>query len=36
MRANLKWYAYDPKKKVKTLKQFVTLVERDEYGCFWS
>jgi hypothetical protein len=36
LRANLKWYAYDPKPTVKTLKDFVTLVEEDKHGCFWG
>lgn len=34
LRANLKWYPYDPKPTVKTLKEFVELVEEDRHGCF--
>ena len=34
MRSNLKWYPYDPKPKVKTLKKFLEVVQKDEYGCF--
>jgi len=36
LRANLKWYPYDPEPTVKTLEQFVSLVEEDKYGCFWG
>lgn len=34
MRGNLKWTLYDPKPKVKSLKDFLKLVEEDEYHCF--
>jgi hypothetical protein len=30
----LKWTLYDPKPKVKSLKDFLKLVEEDEYHCF--
>jgi hypothetical protein len=36
LRSNLKWYAYNPKPTVKTLKDFVTLVEEDKHACFWG
>lgn len=36
LRANLKWYTYDPKPAVKTLKDFVKLVEEDKHACFWG
>jgi hypothetical protein len=36
LRANLKWYAYDPKPTVKSLKEFILLVEEDKHGCFWG
>lgn len=36
MRANLKWYLYDPKPEVTTLKKFLNLVEKDEYHCFFG
>ncbi|HYG03351.1 MAG TPA: DUF3024 domain-containing protein [Chryseosolibacter sp.] len=36
LRANLKWYPYDPKPTVKTLKEFVALVEEDKQGCYWG
>jgi hypothetical protein len=36
LRADLKWYAYDPTPTVKTLREFVKLVEDDKHGCFWG
>lgn len=35
-RADLKWHPYKPKPIVKTIKEFVTLVEKDEHYCFWG
>lgn len=35
-RADLKWHAYGPKPTVKTLKEFLKLVEEDKYACFWG
>ncbi|HMG92603.1 MAG TPA: DUF3024 domain-containing protein [Chryseolinea sp.] len=35
-RANLKWYPYDPKPTVTSLKDFVKLVEEDKLHCFWG
>ena len=35
-RANLKWNIYQPNPSVKTIKEFVELVEGDKYGCFWG
>ena len=35
IRGNLKWHAYDPP-TVKSLKEFVTLVEEDKHHCFWG
>jgi len=32
----LKWYAYGPKPTVKTLKDFVKLVEEDKHACVWE
>ncbi len=34
MRGNLKWHPYDPKPIVKTLSEFLKLVEEDEHACF--
>lgn len=36
LRADLKWYAYDPKANVKALKDFVKLVEEDKHACLWG
>jgi hypothetical protein len=36
LRADLKWYAYDPSPTVKALKDFVKLVEEDKHACFWD
>lgn len=36
MRGNLKWYPYEPQPFVYRLADFLELVERDEYGCFWG
>ncbi|MEJ7913303.1 MAG: DUF3024 domain-containing protein [Chitinophagaceae bacterium] len=34
MRANLKWYSYDPVPTVATLKQFLKIVHEDKHHCF--
>ena len=36
MRSDLKWHAYKPKPLVKTISEFVILVDQDNYGCFWG
>lgn len=36
MRADSKWHGYDPQPKVKTIQQFLKLVNEDQYGCFWG
>lgn len=36
MRANMKWYAYEPAPVVKSLNDFIKLVEEDKYHCFWG
>ena len=35
-RADLKWHGYDPCPFVKSLEEFVELVENDEYCCFFG
>jgi hypothetical protein len=35
-RADLKWHCYDPDAEVKTIEQFLEVVERDEYSCFYG
>ncbi len=34
MRANLKWYPYGPRLTVKSLSDFLKIVDEDECGCF--
>lgn len=36
MRADLKWHSYDPCPIVPKLSDFVKLVDKDEYHCFWG
>lgn len=36
MRADLKWHGYEPCLHVKTLEEFLKLVDNDPYGCFWG
>jgi len=33
-RADNKWHSYKPKSDVTELKDFLAIVEQDEYGCF--
>jgi hypothetical protein len=35
-RADLKWHSYKPKPIVENLLEFIRLIEKDEYGCFWG
>jgi len=35
-RADGKWHRYEPKAEVKTLSQFLSVIEKDEYGCFFG
>lgn len=35
-RADLKWHGYEPKPQVETLEEFLAVVDRDEYGCFFG
>ena len=35
-RADLKWHRYDPDPEVDTLQEFLELVDRDEYACFFG
>lgn len=36
MRSNLKWEIYKPQPIAKSIEEFVKIVEKDEYGCFWG
>ena len=35
-RADLKWHRYMPAPEVKTIEQFLEVVQKDEHGCFWG
>ena len=35
-RADLKWHRYDPGPEVKTLEEFLEVLEKDEYACFYG
>jgi spore coat polysaccharide biosynthesis protein SpsF (cytidylyltransferase family) len=35
-RADLKWHRYDPNPSVKSLEEFLDLVAKDEYACFFG
>ncbi|MCO4320707.1 DUF3024 domain-containing protein [Aliidiomarina quisquiliarum] len=35
-RADLKWHAYKPKPVATSLKEFLAVLEADEFGCFWG
>ncbi|WP_443083643.1 DUF3024 domain-containing protein [Vibrio sp. HA2012] len=36
MRADLKWHSYEPDSTVKTLEQFIGVIDTDEFGYFWG
>jgi hypothetical protein len=35
-RADLKWHRYDPDSEVKSLEDFVAVIEKDEFCCFYG
>ena len=35
-RADLKWHRYDPSPEVKSIEEFLDVVERDEHCCFYG
>jgi hypothetical protein len=35
-RADLKWHRYTPVPEAKTIEQFLDVVEKDEYSCFFG
>ncbi len=35
-RADLKWHSYKPVPEVASLEEFLALVEKDEYACFFG
>ncbi len=35
-RADLRWHGYDPDPEVRSIEEFIDIVERDEYACFYG
>lgn len=35
-RADLKWHSYEPNPEVSTLQEFLAIVDRDDYACFFG
>jgi hypothetical protein len=35
-RADLKWHRYEPTPETQTIEEFLAVLEKDEYGCFWG
>ncbi len=35
-RADLKWHVYKPQSEVKSINEFVSIVDKDENSCFWG
>jgi hypothetical protein len=35
-RSDLKWHRYDPQPEVRTFPEFLSLVDRDPYACFFG
>jgi hypothetical protein len=36
MRRDLKWHGYEPDDPVRSLEEFLAVVDRDDYGCFFG
>lgn len=36
MRSDLKWHSYEPLAEVKTIEEFIHVVDTDTHGCFWG
>tara|TARA_Y100001949_G_C15938712_1_gene309137 strand:- start:782 stop:1144 length:363 start_codon:yes stop_codon:yes gene_type:complete len=36
MRADLKWHSYAPDASVRTIEEFLKIVDEDKHGCFWG
>ena len=34
--SDMEWHNYKPAPKVKTLKEFVAIIEEDKHSCFWG
>lgn len=35
-RADLKWHSYEPAPEVSAIEDFLAVVQKDEYGCFFG
>jgi hypothetical protein len=35
-KSDMKWHGYEPKPFVKSVSEFVKVIEKDQYGCFWG
>ena len=35
-KSDMKWHAYQPQPEVKTLEEFITILEEDEHACFYG
>ena len=35
-RADLKWHRYDPNPRADSIDTFLSIIENDEYGCFYG
>lgn len=35
-KSDMKWHAYQPQPEVKTLEEFITILEKDEHCCFYG
>lgn len=36
MRKDLKWHAYEPNSEARSLEEFLAIVDRDDYCCFFG
>jgi hypothetical protein len=36
MRADLKWHVYDPAPEAASIEEFLAVVDKDEYACFFG
>jgi hypothetical protein len=35
-KSDMKWHGYEPKLMVKSVNEFIKVVEKDQYSCFWG
>ena len=35
-KSDMKWHTYQPQPEVKTLEEFITILEEDEHACFYG